>query len=581
MHYSHISTFERYQERRGLLFSLMNRLLGLVEALDVSPFHNEIQRGRDLFDSRSLKILVAGELNSGKSTIVNALLKTKALPAYPVPTTALLTQVKRGGRTMALLHQHPAGDGAQEPSVEAALTDIERHLVIDHSREPAPDFARVEVHLPLPPEYRGVEISDPVSPWDDNGYEKSLMSEAPWADAILYALDSNSLPSKEEALRIDWICGMSHAAPLFLCNRFDLVEPHNHRLVKIRYTTYLSQLLYGNEDFIFFTDAKSALESYLRDDAQRLEQSQWPAVEAALYDGLARGSGEQSILQAVAGLQAQISAARRIISLKRRLQQASPQERDNIRAELLQRCSQLEASRRRIAERFDIARQNIGKEAKTAATAFYSLCLDTLEYSMQSYTPRRTDSLWQVFSGDSSERLAKDIITFLTETIRAQFQAWIMTILEPLLQEKLRPLKLELLDDTVRQAAQAVEQRINCAWHSSLLIKRVLETAQPESGSDPEELKTSMAQAYWRVLKQLSFALVETITGSVDSVVCQRQQELDHRLEVELHCLNEVVRASVAAEQAQAYEDNDAAMHLLADLESELDAIERALAELL
>ena len=581
MHYSHISTFERYQERRGLLFSLMSRLLGLVEALDVSPFHNEIQRRRDLFDSHSLKILVAGELNSGKSTIVNALLKTKLLPAYPVPTTALLTQVKRGGQAMALLHHHPASNGTQQPPVEVALTGIEQHLVIDHGREQSRYFARVEVHLPLAPEYSGIEISDPVSPWDDDGYEQSLMSEAPGADAILYALDSNSLPSKEEALRIDWICGISPATPLFLCNRFDLVEPHNHRLVKSRYTTYLSQLLYGNEDFIFFTDAKSALESYLRNDMQRLEQSQWPAVEAALYDSLACGSGEQSILQAVAGLQAQISATRRIISLKRRLQQASLQERHTIREELLQQRKQLEISRQHIADQFDAARQNIGKEAKTAAIAFYSLCLNILEYSMQRYTPRQTDSLWQVFSGDSSERLAKDIITFLTETIRAQFQAWITTILEPLVEEKLPSLKVELLEDLVRQVTQAVERRVSCTWHPFLLIKRMLEITRLEAGSEPEKMKSNVAQMYWHVLKQSSPALVETITGSIDAIVCQRQQELDHRLEVELHCLNEVVRASMAAEQAQAYEDNDAVMRLLADLEGELNAIERVLAELL
>jgi GTPase SAR1 family protein len=581
MHYSLNSPFERYQEQRGLLFSLMGRLLSLAEALEVPSFHSEIQYRRDLFDSYSLKILVAGELNSGKSTIANALLKTKALPAYPVPTTALLTQVKRGGRAMALLHHHPASDGIQQPPLEMALTDIERHLVIDHRCEPTRDFARIELHLPLPLRYSGIEISDPISSWDDDGYEKSLMSEAPAADAILYALDSNSLPSKEEALRIDWLCGAGHATLLFLCNRFDLVEPHNHRLVKQRYAAYLSQLLHGNEDFIFFTDAKSALESYLHNDLQRLGQSQWPAVEAALYESLARGSGEQSILQTVASLQSQVSGTRRIISLKRRLQQASPQERNTIRAELLRQCKQLEISRQHIADQFDAARQNIGKEAKTAAIAFYSLCLNTLEYSMQRYTPRQTDSLWQVFSGDSSERLAKDIITFLTETVRTQFQAWITTILEPLVEEKLPSLKVELLEDLVRQVTQAVERRVNCAWHPFLLIKRMLEIMQLEVGSDLEKMKSNVAQMYWRVLNQSSVDLVDTITGSIDAIICQKQQELDHRLKVELQCLNEVVRASVAAEQAQAYEDNDATMRLLADLENELDAIERALVEVL
>ncbi len=577
MHYSLNLSFERYQERRSLLLSLMERLLSLVEALDIPSIYSEIQHARDLFGSHSLKILVAGELNSGKSTIVNALLRTKALPAYPVPTTVLLTQVKRGEQAMAFLHHHPSSDGTPQPPLEVALMDIERHLVLDHNRQPARDFERIEIHLPLPANFRGIEFIDPTSPWDDDGYEKSLMSEAPSADAIIYALGSDSLPSKEEALRIDWMLGAGHATPLFLCNRFDLVEPHSQNLVKRRYLAYLSQLVHQNEDFIFFTDAKGALECYLRGDMQRLGQSYWPAVEDALYERLACGSGEQSVLRGLARMQSMVSGTRQLISVKKWLQQTPPQERDEARAALLRQCEQLEARRQHIADQFSAARQRVGKEAKKDAAVFYSACLSMLERAMQGYTPRHTDLLWYVFSGDPSVRLAKDIITFLTETIRDQFQVWITTTLEPLLQDKLRPIGAGLLQDMVRQMAQAVERRVNCVWHPTILIKRVLEVTQLESSSDPEEIKATVVHTYRHTLKQSTLSLVDAITACIDSLLRQRQQELDHLLEVELHCLREVVRSSVEQEQTHAYGGDSAATRLLPDLEDELQAIERVL----
>jgi Dynamin family len=575
------SSFERYRERRSLLLSQIDLLLNLVEALDIAALRSEIQRARDRFDSHNLKVLVAGELNSGKSTIVNALLRTKALPAYPVPTTALLTQVKRGGQAMVFLHQHPSIDGAPLPPLELALTDIERHLVLDHKREPAHAFERVELHLPLPSRYRGIEFIDPPSPWDDDSYEKSLASEVPSANAVIYALGSDSLPSKEEALRIDWVCRAGHATPFFLCNRFDLVEPHSQKLVKRRYFAYLSQLVHQSEDFIFFTDAKGALEGYLQGDMQRLGQSQWPRVEDALYDYLARGSGEQSVLRAIANLQSMVSRTRQIISLKKGLQQTPVQERNEARAALLEQSKQIAARRQHIADQFSAARQRVGKEAKTAATAFYSACLNTLERAMQSYTPRHTDSLWYVFSGDSSERMAKDIITFLTETIRDQFQSWVTTTLEPLLQEKLHPIEAELLQDMVRQMTQAVERRVNCLWHPTILVKRLLEATQLESGTTLEEIRTCVFHVYRSELEKSTLSLVDAITNSIDSIVCQRQQELDHLLEVEFQCLSDVVRTSVEEEQAQAYGENNADTRLLPALEDELYAIERVLNDLL
>lgn len=575
-----------YQQQRSLLISLTEKLLLLVETLHNPTLLRELQLLRSQILSHTITVLVAGELNAGKSTIINALLQAKILPAYPVPTTAALTQVKHGELTKIVLHYQLSRDGTQPPPLEVALTEMEIHLMFDQNRRHTHDVEKVEVFLPLPPLYHNVEFIDPVSPYDDDGYEKALTCSVPSADVILYAPSCDTLPSKEDALNIDWIRSAGHDRLLFLCNRFDLVEPQSQKMVKRRYFTHLSQRT--GHGSVFFTSAKLALDGYLRDDMRQVAQSNLPLVKDALESFIAE-RGNQKLRPMIAQLTYAIHLSLEAVSARKKLQHPVLQTRLDSRATLLNKCKLLSENRLRLNDVLNATRQQIRKEVEVAAENFYRESSYTLDSIMQNYIPRQAHSTWDIFSGDASERLAKSMITFLTETLRERFQAWVASTLEPLLREALlreafNPIAEALAEDTVTQIVRSVENRVNFTWHSTPLIKRIFERAslnfQPELATNPQQMKTHLLQVYRHELAESTQQLVAAITDTIDSKLCLRQQELDHLLDREFQCLSDVVRIIVEEEQARENDQDNATGHLMPALEENLYTIEQELNDL-
>ena len=555
----------------------------LVETLCNPTLLRELQHVRSQILSHTITVLVAGELNAGKSTILNALLRAKILPAYPVPTTAALTQVKHGEPTKIVLYQYLSSDGTQPLPLEVDLTEMEFHLMLDQNCKHTHNIEKVEVYLPLPPLYNNVEFTDPVSPYDDDGYEKALERSVPSADAILYTLGCDALPSKEEALDIDWMRSAGHDRLFFLCNRFDLVEPQSQTRVKRRYFTYLSQLTRLGERSVFFTSAKGALDGYLRDDMRQVAKSNMPLVKEAL-DSFIAERGSQKLQPVIAQLINAIHLSLEAVSARKKLQHPVLQTRLDSRATLLYKCKLLSEKRLRLNDVLNATRQQIRKEVEAAAENFYRECSYTLDSIMQNYVPQQDHSTWEAFTGDASKRLAKSTITFLTETLREQFQAWVASTFEPLLQQAFNPIAEALAEDTVTQIVQSVKNSVNFTWHSALLIKRIFERAslnfQHEPGTNLQQMKTRLLQVYQYELVESTQQLVATITDTIDNELCQRQQELDHLLDREFQCLSDVVRTIVEEEQAQANYQDNATEHLMPALEENLYTIEQELIDL-
>ncbi len=381
-------------------------------------------------------------------------------------------------------------------------------------------------------------------------------------------------------LRIDWMRKAGHARFFFLCNRFDLVEPQRQAIVQRRLLTYLSQLNNKDESSKFFTNAKGALNGYLLGDTHQIAQSNMLQVRKALNDGIV-GCGRQKIQSIIAQLRFVMRVSKQIVAARKALRHPVQPFRVDSRTKLLHECKPIEEERLRIDNLLSMIRSQISKEVQSVAMSFYGEWVHTLENRVQDYVPGPIHSTWDAFSGDASERLAKDIITFLTETIHEKFHKWILSTIEPLLQERLNAIAA-LSQDTSAQIAQEVERRVHSIWHSTILIKRLCENTDPPflsgPGSDFRQMKTQMVDVYQSKLEQSIHQLVTAITDTIDHELSQRQQELVHPLDLELQCLRDAMRTSVEKEQ----EENSAITNttLLPTLEDELGIIDRELCEL-
>jgi Dynamin family len=279
---------EHFQWQRRRLISLSERLLKVLETLDMPVLYDEVRTQIGRLQTDTLKVLVVGEFNTGKSTVLNALLGQKILPAYPVPTTALLTEVKWGEQPRAILHYHPFGDGSQKIPLEVPIPELETYLVINGDEEKL--YERIELFWPLPLCRDGIELLDSPGLDDDDVYLEATIQRVPHVDAVLFVLGCDSLPTREESMLIDRMRCAGHDAIFFLCNRFDLVEPACREMVKRRRIAHLSPLTAYSGQYIFFTNAKGALTERINGNREPFEHSNLQQVEDALYTFLqARG----------------------------------------------------------------------------------------------------------------------------------------------------------------------------------------------------------------------------------------------------------------------------------------------------
>jgi GTPase SAR1 family protein len=308
----------RFHHQRHLLIASCERLLAVLAALESRAMQGEVQQLLQNLYTDKLQVLVVGKRKRGKSTLINALLGQKVLPAYPVPTTALLSVVTWGEQPMATLYSHPSRNSVLKPPRAIPLTELERYLVINTGEQTPDEYERAELCCPLPLCSMGVELIDTPALDDDERYLEATMRRMLTVDAILFALACESPPGREESLEIEKIRRTSQQELFFLCNRFDLVEPSVREQVKRRWLTYLGQFTGSGEQSIFFTNAKGALTGRLMGSQEQVEHSNLLLVEEALYTFLAHRGGER-LRRTAARLQAATRGMRSLGVAQQRL----------------------------------------------------------------------------------------------------------------------------------------------------------------------------------------------------------------------------------------------------------------------
>ena len=96
---------------------------------DEDPFINShrLIKARSRIEDANLKILIAGQFKTGKSTIINALLGKNILPAYSTPCTAVITEINYADTPRAELVFKPNLTTVPDDLCPKALEHINAH----------------------------------------------------------------------------------------------------------------------------------------------------------------------------------------------------------------------------------------------------------------------------------------------------------------------------------------------------------------------------------------------------------------------------------------------------------------------
>ncbi|MBQ7606390.1 MAG: dynamin family protein [Desulfovibrionaceae bacterium] len=213
-------------------------------------------KARSRIEDANLKILIAGQFKTGKSTIINALLGKNILPAYSTPCTAVITEINYADTPRAELVFKPnlttvpddlcpkalEHINAHKPNVpdlilegETLESELEDFLVIPANGKEQRDavaespYALCRLFWPLDLCRNNVEIIDSPGLNEAAARDKTTMDYVPKVDMVVHVLTALQCYSKSDANFDRDVVSLGNPPLVFLINRFDQINNDRER----------------------------------------------------------------------------------------------------------------------------------------------------------------------------------------------------------------------------------------------------------------------------------------------------------------------------------------------------------------
>ncbi len=289
-----MTTYEEFNELREKIKNQVSSVKKISDEIELSEsFRNNLERMEHIVASEMFKVMVIGSFSRGKSTLINALLGEKILPAKLTPTTAVITILKYGPTPRAILYYKEKLD---EP-VEIPIEQLKQYLEIPRSYYKNDDsrisssIEMVEIYYPLDLCKNGVEIVDSPGLEEDEVRQRitlQFLNKCDAAIVVLSCLQLLTLPEehfiREELLQR----GFDHL--FYVLNYGDSVTKDDEDDLWDRVTSKL-----GKQERSFLVSSKYALQGKLTNDQVLLQESNFMLFELELENFLVRESGKVKI----------------------------------------------------------------------------------------------------------------------------------------------------------------------------------------------------------------------------------------------------------------------------------------------
>ena len=317
------SNYTKFREHKTKLVNLLRNGKHFLRNLNMENQLNNATILEDRIKNESFKVMVLGQFNVGKSTFINAMLGGDILPAYPIPCTAVINEVKFSKEQKAILHfKQPLpeiipseiSDRAKHyiskysankvPPTQINIDELEEYVVIPDPGKDQRDSVRespydkVELFWDLKLCENGVEIIDSPGLNDDETSTKITTEYLTKADAILFVMHCSALCGAQEMKFINnSIRKAGHDHIFFINNGINLInERQREKLIQFG-KQRLSDLTKDKEKGVFFINALGALDGRIDKDLEMVKNSGIEELEELLSDFLTTQKGKIKLLQ--------------------------------------------------------------------------------------------------------------------------------------------------------------------------------------------------------------------------------------------------------------------------------------------
>jgi small GTP-binding protein len=244
--------------RKAAIRAVLTRLAEVADTTGLASTARDIRDERlTKLDEERFSLVVLGEFNHGKSSLINALLGEVLLPVGVTPTTAVLARIRHGAERRAEVVFESGKREAIEPAHLPAWLTVEAPA--RRAREGAEPLAYVDIRHPAPLLAGNVTLIDTPGVNDINEQRADITyGYIPRADAVLFLIDATqALTASERQFLEERILRTSRDRMVFVVTKADLLDEAERKEV----LAYCRQNLAGivPEPAIFPVSSKKAL----------------------------------------------------------------------------------------------------------------------------------------------------------------------------------------------------------------------------------------------------------------------------------------------------------------------------------
>jgi GTPase SAR1 family protein len=448
--------YERRAEQRRTLLGLIGELDGIAAALTMTKWNDDLGTIADRVERDTFKILVIGEMKRGKSTLINALLGQKVLPAHTLPKTAIVSEVKWGDVPRAVLHYRTANGSPPRESLEVAVEDLDAYVSIDRKNKDAPSpYAKAEVFWNLELCRHRVEIIDSPGLNEHELRDEATLEYLLEADATVFVVLATQAFSKSETDYLRQRVQPAAEEAFFVFNRINDIDADERDEVCEELAARVADYASAGEPRVFFINARAALDGRQSGDEALVAGSGVPELEAALHRFLTDDRGRAKLMSPLRALDDGVRATRAEIPQKRAYLATSLDDLASRYALAQGPLKDLELRRHNMVATLNNHIAELREDVTASADDFYRTTADAVGAWTEAYTLENRITLNALKVKENAKAACEEIGLHLGGRIQNAFKEWSESeALRTLLSDRLTALRAELDRDSLEFTAQ-------------------------------------------------------------------------------------------------------------------------------
>ncbi len=272
-------------------------------------------------------VVVMGNFNAGKSTMINALIGDNVLPTFPLPTTAVMTELRYGEEKKIIMYPKKGedieGKGDRPFTVPATEDAIEKYVTIDNeagtnvredSVATASKFEKMELYWPLEILKNGVVIVDSPGLNDPYSNDVIVKNYLPRADAIIYTMASTVAYSKQDKDELENLNAFGIRNILFAYTYWDMMLVSGERAVIKTRNYFISNALKHTDlgsSCVHFLASKDGLHARIEGIDDLWIESGYAEFESYLQEYLTTRRGQDKVNNIISTMESQAVAMKK------------------------------------------------------------------------------------------------------------------------------------------------------------------------------------------------------------------------------------------------------------------------------